>query len=296
MENSSRLLVESGNGARAADLTGNGWLDLVIGGKQCFSKNYPNESYVYIYWGGPDGFREHRKTQLPAHSSNSLAIADFDNDGILDIFSTSYNNGRERDLDAYLYHGSPGGVYSAYNRSRLFTHSSCGCLAADFNGDGWVDLAVAEHKAYGNHAGSSRVFWNGPEGFSERNSVCLPALGPHGMLPVDPGNITDRGEEEYYESSAFRLPRGMSAKKAWWEAEVPPGTRVRMQLRFAREEGGLSDARWVGAEGGQGWIENGSGLALGEYAGMWMQYRLALGAVSGCGSPRVREVNIAYCR
>ena len=208
MKRCSWLAAEGSICAQAADLTGNGWLDLIVGGHQCMSKKWKHESCIYVYWGGPDGFREDRRAQLPVHTCNSLAVADFNNDGILDIFGTCYNSGRERDLDSYIYWGMAGGNYSAANRTRLFCHSACGCTAADFNEDGWVDLAVANHKTHGNHAGHSFVWWNGPGGFSEQRVTKLSTNGPHGMLPIDPGNIMDRGPEEYYISSPYRLPVG----------------------------------------------------------------------------------------
>lgn len=114
------------------------------------------------------------------------------------------------------------------------------------------------------------------------------------MLPVDPGNIVDRGPEEHYVSSPFKLPGGAWPRKAWWDASLPPGTWVRMQLRFARSKEALDSSPWLGAEQEGGWIENGASLSLRGYAGCWMQYRLSLGAVNGGASPRVKAVNIAY--
>ena len=285
LDNSTEIYAEGGICAQAADLNGNGWLDLVIAGHQCVSKNYRFESYVYIYWGGPEGFREDRRTQLPAHTCNSISIADFNNDGILDIFATSYNSGRDRDVDSYIYWGSPGGNYSQYNRTRLFTHSACGSIAADFNGDGWVDIAVANHKTYGDHVGLSQVFWNGPGGFSEKNVTLLPTLGPHGMLPAEPANILDRSCEEFYISSSFKLPENMTAKGISYIAEIPEKTWIRSDLRFAQEEDGLSESEWIPVS---------EGACSPRYAGCWMQYRLALGAVNGGSTPRISEVIVEY--
>ncbi len=294
MERSTWLSTEGGTCAQAADLTGNGWLDLIVGGHKCSSKNWPYDSYVYIYWGGPEGFREDRRAQIPAHACNSLAVADFNRDGVLDIFATSYNGGRDRDLDSYIYWGKPGGTYSEKNRTRLFAHSACGCIAADFNEDGWVDLAVANHKTYGNHSGFSQVWWNGPKGFSEERITWLPTNGPHGMLAVDPGNIMTRGPEEFYVSSAHHLPEGAKVTRICWEAEIQKKTWVKAQLRFAESEEGLKSAGWQGPNGSAKWLTNGQKVGRLRQRGRWVQYRLALGAVNGGNSPRVKSVRVEH--
>jgi len=284
MERCTWLHVEGAACAQAADLNGDGWLELIVGGHACWSKkNRYDYSNVYIYWGGPEGFREDRVTQLPAHACNSLTVADFNNDGVLDIFATSYHSTNKRDLDSYIYWGKPGGIYSAENRTRIWSHSASGCIAADFNEDGWVDLAVANHRNYGSHPGHAFVWWNGPQGFNEQNRTYLPTTGPHGMLPVDPGNIMDRGPEEYYISSSHQLPEGAQVKTIRWEAELQPKTWVKAQLRFAKTEEGLATAPWQESDAGEF-----------NQTGSWIQYRLALGAINGGNSPRVHSVEVEY--
>ena len=300
MERSTDLLVESGACARAADLTGNGYLDLLIGTYGATSKHYllnPGnfESFVVIYWNGPDGLRDDRKMYLPSYAACSMAVADFNNDGVLDIFAGSYHGVRTRDVDSFIYWGKPGGDYSIERRARLFTHSASGCVAADFNDDGWIDLAVANHKTYGSHPGKSTVWWNGPEGFDERRTTWLPTLGPHGMVAVEPGNIMDRGPEEFYVSSPHQLPPDARVTRVEWNAECPPKTWVKAQLRFAATRAELTLAAWQGQDGVDTWFaESGAPSADLDQAGTWVQYRLALGAKNGGSTPRLTEVRVAY--
>ncbi len=294
MERVQPLSVLRASTVQAADLTGNGYLDLVIGS----FKNEPTGppvSFVHIYWNGPEGIREFDHTQLQANASNCISIADFNNDGTLDIFTGSYDDGRgERDIDSYIYWNRPGKGFSQADRTRLFTHSACGCLAADFNEDGWVDLAVANHKIWGDHLGHSAVWWNGPDGFDEKRQTLLPTVGPHGIRAVDPGNIMDRGPDEYYVSEAFKLPEGCAVTEVSWEAELPPKTWVKAQLRFADSEAGLALAEWTGPEVSDSWFENAQKVDAARFRGKWVQHRLALGAVNGGGTPRVSEVSITY--
>lgn len=291
MDRCQPLSVLRGACARAADLNGNGYLDLIIGG-HITSQDGPHDSFVYIYWNGPSGLREDRRTLLPASAVNAMAVADFNNDGMLDLFICSYHNGRERDIDSFLYWNRAGRGFAAADRIRLFTHSASGCVAADFNDNGWIDLAVANHKVEGDHIGHSTVWWNGPQGFSPERVTQLPTSGPHGMTAISPHSIADRGEEEFYVSAPHELPPGARVTGIAWQAETPPRTWVKAQLRFGSSKAELEEERWQGPNGGPEWFEEPQASLATGATGCWVQYRLALGAKNGCGSPRVKSVDI----
>ena len=293
MDRCQPLSVVRGACARAADLTGNGYLDLIIGG-HITSQDGPHDSFAYVYWNGPDGLHEDRRTLLPASAVNSMAVADFNNDGQLDLFICSYHNGRERDIDSFLYWNRAGRGFSANDRTRLFTHSASGCVAADFNGNGWTDLAIANHKVEGDHIGHSAVWWNGPEGFSSERTTRLPTSGPHGMTAVSPHSIADRGPEEYYFSAPYRLPAGARVTEIEWKAETPPRTWVKAQLRFGSTDEDLEEAAWQGPDGEATWFESPQAAGALNQPGYWVQYRLALGASNACGTPRVTSVEVHY--
>jgi len=293
MKNAQVLSAERVICARAADLTGNGYLDLILGGHSP-TRGLPHDSFAYVYWNGPDGLRQDRRTMLPAAGINSMAVADFNNDGMLDLFIGSYEDWKDRDIDSYIYWNRKGRGFSAQDCTRLATHSASGCLAADFNEDGWVDLAVANHKIRGNHVGYSEVWWNGPDGFDKRRTTKLPTQGPHGMTATEPGNIADRGPEEYYESSAFKLPGNTAPTKISWQAETPAKTWVKAQLRCADTKEKLQGAPWVGPAGPGTWFNNHDEVQGRAFAGKWIAYRLALGATNSVASPRVTEVAVEY--
>ena len=293
MDRCQLLSVWKGVSARAADLTGNGYLDLIVGAAPPTLKE-PHDCFVYIYWNGPEGLSETRRTLLPAKGVLSIGVADFDNDGLLDLFVPSYSDSNSRDLDSYIYWNRPGRGYSANDCSRLFTHSASGCVIADFNEDGWIDMAVANHKVDGDHVGWSAVWWNGPDGFSETRCTQLPTAGPHGMVCVDPGNIVDRGPEEIYTSAQQELPPKARVTGISWEAETPPRTWVKAQLRSAFSREALLEAPWTGRDGtANSWFEQGDRVEQLPPAS-WVQYRLALGAFnSGC-TPRISAVHVEY--
>jgi hypothetical protein len=293
MEHSQALSIVRGTCVQAADLTGNGHLDLIIGGHRN-DPTGPFSSFVHIYWNDGKGLREDNRMLLPSKAAHGLAVADFNNDGLLDIAVCSYDDGRgDRDIDSYIYWNRARRGFSAADRLRLPTHSAAGCFAADFNEDGWIDLAMANHKTFGDHVGDSHVWWNGPEGFDRRNTTALPTIGAHMMSTVNPGNIMDRGPEEFYISSPFKLPENSAVQTISWEAELPPKSWVTARMRWADTELGLEDAPWVGPG------ESGSEFEKGDRVddvppGVWIQYRLALGARNGGATPRVVEVSVSY--
>ncbi|MFW6598233.1 FG-GAP repeat domain-containing protein [Propionibacteriaceae bacterium Y2011] len=265
--------------SRIADLDGDGWLDLVVGG---FKGDDPHDDYrtfVYVYWGGPDGFANDRRTQLPGSFPVDVGVADLNNDGHLDIVATNYHGHQHRDLDTYVYWGGPDGEFHPHRITRLFHHSACGVLLADFDEDGWVDMAIANHKTYGNHPGDSYVWFNGPNGFTESNRVDLPTGGPHGLSHQDFGNVYDRGPEEYFTSRVLRTSGGGTCTELRWEGKVPPKTWVTGTIRTADTEAGLVDAPWVPV---------GGGVPVGEF----VQYRLALGATNSVATPRITAVEL----
>ena len=279
-----------------ADLTGNGYLDLIIGGHKR-SDHGPHDSFVYVYWNGPDGLRSDQRTQLPAHAVLGLALADFNGDGVLDLFVANYSTGRERDLDSYLYWGKRVSgaepFFSPHRMTPIRTHSAAGCVAADLDGDGRIDLAIANHKTYGDHLGESWIVWNRDRGLDFNNPTKLPTAGPHGMYNNPPGNQRDRGEEEFYTSEPFEMPSaGMTVRGIDWDTELPPKTWVRAQVRSAKSHQALESAVWHGAAGAGSWCEPGEQPA--NLTGPWIQYRLALGATNSAATPRISEVRVRF--
>lgn len=281
----TELLTDGVAYGAVADLNGNGWPDLILSQHQSTKKTTRFESYVTVYWGGPDGYQEHRKMQLPVNCANSVTVGDYNGNGSLDIYATSYNNGRTRDLLSYLYKGDHGD-YSIHNVQYLFNHSGCGCVSGDFNGDGYTDLAVACHKEYGNHCSHSFIFWGGPDGLSEDRKTVLPTVGPHGMSTIDPGNIMDRGDKEYYISEAFSLPEGNVVRSILWEGVCTSTSWVETEMRSGYDFDSVQTAEWKKVDAGKDIRELGlSGV---------VQYRLALCAKCACGTPRINKVTVTY--
>jgi hypothetical protein len=277
----------------AHDLTGNGYPDLLLGGGKP-NPGQPHDSFNHIFWNGPDGLRADRQTQLPSNCGHGLAIADFNGDGVPDLLSCGYQSAVDRDVDAFIYWGNRETGFRAGDFTRLRAHSSAGCLAADFDGDGRVDIAIANHKTFGDHVGESFVYWNGPDGFSEQRLTRLPTVGPHALAFAQPRNQIDGSEQEYYVSEPYRLPEAAIVQRLDWEVEHARSTWVRAQIRTAATPEQLDDEPWRGGRENDEWLGRRQPLRAGATRGRWMQYRLALGAANGGCTPRVREVRVEY--
>lgn len=227
------------------------------------------------------------KSSSLSKSKFRIAVQSFGN-AVGNLLFGSNHTGRERDVDSFLYWNRAGIGFRERDCERLPTHSATGTIAADLNEDGYVDLVVANHKVDGDHRGFSSVWWNGPDGFSKRSRTDLPTEGPHGISSIEPGNILNRGPEEYYTSAPYCLEKDASIESISWEAEIPPKTWVKASLRTAESKERLYQARW------SRWFDLGDKIDGEVGVGKWVQYKLALGAINSLRTPRVTNVRVEF--
>ncbi len=285
-ERMQTLYTDGVASAAVADLNGNGYPDLILAQHMSTKKKEKYESYVTIYWGGPEGYKENRRTQLPASCANSCTVGDYSGQGKLDLYAVAYCNSRCRDINSHLYLNDGKGNFGMRNVRYLFNHSASGCVSGDFNGDGYTDLAIACHKEYGNHVSHSFIFWGGPDGLSFDRKTVLPTIGPHGMSTVDPGNIMDRGPKEHYTSEIKELPAGTKLTSIVWDGVCTSTSWVELEVRAADSAADVENASWQS-------VKSGADLSSLQLSGA-VQYRLALCAKCACGTPRIESVTVSY--
>jgi len=239
----SRLNVPSVIALETADLNADGYLDL-IGGSYYDGLSKNHDTGTTIFWGGEKGFRGWNAQWLPGFTPIGYVVADFDGDGYLDLFSPHYHAELTREaLPCYLYWGSSEG-FSPRQRSILICDSAHDGLAADFDRDGRLDLAVSCHTQDGNHHTNSRIFYNDGNRFANPRTVLLPTHGTHWMWVQDMGHIYHRRWEQSYESSVFAWNQTASSGRIDWVADVPEGTKLSWETRSAATRGALAIANW----------------------------------------------------
>ena len=282
-----------------ADFNADGWLDLVAP-----VTDYPRnkEGEIRIYYGSESGFRLREGGPLPHMSALDPSVADFDRDGFLDLFVPNYSSNTARSIPCFLYWGSASG-FDPKRRLDLPGDSGTASLAADFDGDGWTDIFLLNHKRDGSvdrpgdpihHTTPSVLYWNGPDGFSLQKRTWLPTVGPHGQMLRDPGNIYTRVLAETYVSPPHRFGPGVRPVSIGWDAETPLGTTIALQIRTAADKESLTKAPWRGPMAPDSWFTEPGPVSVGESSGDWLQYRARLATPNGGASPVLTRVEIRF--
>jgi hypothetical protein len=202
-----------GMGVAAGDIDNDGWIDLYVTG---FGRNQ-------LFRNNGDGTFTDISTSSgtgdPGGWGVSASFFDFDRDGLLDLFVGNYltyslathvpcyaasgapdycRPSVYRPQPSHLYHNLGGGRFAdvtiAAGMGRDFG-PALGASAADFNGDGWPDLFVA------NDEHENQLWINRHDGtFTNTALLAGVALGPNGErkanMGVDAGDFDADGDED----------------------------------------------------------------------------------------------------
>ena len=169
-----------------ADLNGDGFLDIVTGAFEgpstLLNGVQTYETNLMIYPGSADGIKEEKRQVLtvPDRSIGCL-IADFNRDGRLEIMVGAFLTNQV----ITFWSGKDG--YTQANQTRLPYSAPIDLEAADFNGDGWLDLLVASYEdtVSGTNDNGISIYWGGAGGWKQSASQWLPAMTPVGIAAAD---------------------------------------------------------------------------------------------------------------
>src|SRR5690625_3231072 len=229
-----------------ADLNADGYLDIIV----CHYKDWENgyhDAGMTILWGSESGYENWNSQWLPSYTPLGPVVADFDNDGYLDIFAPAYHGNVSREnLPMYLFWGGEDG-FVAERRTTFIGDSGTDALAADFDNDGKLDLAIAEHTLHGSHAKArSHIYYNDGERFkSDKVRVeDLPSPGVHWMWNKDMGNVYDRTWTESYTSRVFSWSTSKNILELTYVAEETMGAHIDLFYRTSKTNEDINDIEW----------------------------------------------------
>ncbi|MFC2084783.1 FG-GAP repeat domain-containing protein, partial [Bacteroidota bacterium] len=281
---------------KAADFNKDGWLDLV-----CPQRGNPDgtESTSLIYFGSFSGYNNNNRTEVGSYVPYQNSIADLNNDGWLDLFLTSYGGEVSGNRPSLINWGSKSGFLS--ERTELQTYGGSGSETLDYDGDGWLDILIANHRKSGSykvpephkHTTQSMLYWGSENGFSKDNRWEVVAGGPSGLNLRDLGNSYDRGLYEDYYSSLYQIKEDEVPVSIEWDADTPFGTEVHFQIRTADDKYSINKTNWVGPKGATSWFKE-SGSSLNEIKGKLIQYRARLITLNGAATPYLNSVKISF--
>ncbi|NWG12641.1 MAG: VCBS repeat-containing protein [Acidobacteria bacterium] len=161
------------------DLNNDGHIDLLIAN----GHGHTEKEDLFIYLNGHGDYDVRRRWALPADGASDVAVADFNHDGRNDIVVSNRSDGVTRRLQAFIYYSSPDG-YQVRDRVELDAFGATAVCVADFNADGWLDLAFAcENEKDGRV--TSTVYWNSAAGFQRKRRQDFTDLRLQAIVAVD---------------------------------------------------------------------------------------------------------------
>jgi hypothetical protein len=163
-----------------------------------------------IYWNRDGRFGYEDRTPLPSYGGHWVSVADTRGRGELDVIFSNYHGETSRAVGLFVYSPDANGAYAADRRLVLPSLSGAANLVADFDGDGFPDLAAINHTGpsltlglrpkSGIHGIGSWIYWGAANGFDPARRTTVSSHGPHKIVNAEPGDILRRRPFETYTS------------------------------------------------------------------------------------------------
>ena len=184
LNRTSKVNSELAMSGRFADLNRDGFLDLAL------SEWEPGLEQTSLLWGGPGDYSRDNRFVFEVGGLRHHHVADLDRNGWLDLIFTSTTN---REL--FIYWNDMKG-FDNTNKTRLPTGVSATVEVADLNGDGYLEIIVANlfdpdpspdkpQSFGGSPQGNTFIYWGSSEGYSPASLQILPSIGNADVAVAD---------------------------------------------------------------------------------------------------------------
>jgi hypothetical protein len=205
------LPTTDSRGCAAADLNGDGAVDLFFTCNQTAGNPL---TLSYLYWGGSQGFSPERRQTFETVGAWGVTLADLNEDGRVDIVVSNLQEYTSFDIPSYIYWNTPHGFANSM-RTALFTHGAVSSTAADFNGDGHVDLLFANTMSRRRGGVTpSFVYWGNPKGqYSVNHRLDLPGIEPYDWAA---GDLNDDGKADLVLVNMAEVGRRINESFIYW--------------------------------------------------------------------------------
>jgi len=162
-----------------ADYDGDGHLDILVCSFTARSRGDYDENY--IYWGDPTGqYSVDRRAEFAGRESYEFAIADYDDDGLVDLAMTNSGEVGRRDNETWIHwnqgvKGNNDGPFHPWRVTGLSSYLSLGVQTADLDKDGHLDLIVQNFAPDPRSSNTgSHIYWGSSEGFVTTERTTFP--------------------------------------------------------------------------------------------------------------------------
>ena len=179
LDRSESLETYCGSNGHLADITKNGYLDIITGDKR---------GYLLIFLGGPEGYSPQRTQKIPIDEKATIGninAADLNNNGWLDLIVSVQSHYSREQNSFYIFYGGPNGYSQENSRCYKGGYTAAAIAVADIDNDGNLELLVPAYSTNISRELPAQIFHSDGQDFDFENPLNLPANSLNAFMAFD---------------------------------------------------------------------------------------------------------------